>query len=302
MNILLQSDMGLLGAGLCMLGVAMAYLAVDNFIKITILERAYGMVIKQERDMFLAKAAGLKDKIAQLSALVEEYTKEDFDVSKEYDILTSLKAENFSALSKDMTGRTKALIDEGTNKAENAMASLKERKRLADESWPKWKDMISKSVEEQNEVYVSSLVTIPSSLRTWALARFVREAGDSVILDRDVLKKKKVSAEGLVKDMINKGLIRGAIVIKQDKIVMAEFAEGGGTVTSVLALKLRSYLLSLAKNMGQHAPQSFISIGDKQVVVIMKGRNLESVLFISKAKFNDAIEQWKANSKALEGP
>lgn len=301
LNYLLNSDMGLLGVGLMVIGVVMAYFTADNFVKITILEKAYGMVIKQEKDMFLAKAAALKDRIAQLAAVVDEYSKEDFDVSKEYDILTSMKAENIDALSKDMTGRTKALIEDGLNKVEAATASLKERKRIADDNWTKWKDVIAKTLEDQGEVYQSSLVTVPASLRVWALGRYAREtAGEGVVMDRDILKKKKVSVEGLVRDMINKGLIKGAVVIKQDKIALAEFAEGSGTVTTVLALKLRAYLQSLAKNMGQHPPQSFVSIGDKNVLVFMTGRNVESLLFINKPKFNEAVEQWKANSKAIE--
>jgi hypothetical protein len=301
LDFLLKTDMGLLGTAFVAIGFVLAYLTLDNFAKITILEKAYGMVIKQEKDMFLAKVAALKDRMAQLTLLIDEYGKEDFDISKEYDVLTSMKAENIDALSKDMTGRTKALIEEDLSKVENAASSLKERKRIADENWQKWKDAISKALEEQGEVHPSSLVTVPASLRAWALARYAKEAGtEGVSMDREVLKRKKISAESLVRDMINKGLLKGAIVIKQDKIVTAEFAEGSGTVVSVLALKLRMYLQSLAKNIGQHAPQSFVAIGDKQVMVLMKGRNIESLLFINKPRFNEAVEQWKAGSKSLD--
>ena len=301
LDFLINSNLGLLGVGLIIMGTVMVYLSIDNFVKISILEKAYGMVIKQEKDMFLAKAATLKDGIAQLGALIEEYSKEDFDVSKEYDLLASVKSENPDNLVKEMTGRTKAIIDEGLNKVENSIASLKERKKIADDNWPRWKDAIAKMLDEQGEVYQTSLVTVPSSLRVWAMDRFVRESGpEGVILDHDVLKRKKIAPETIVRDMINKGLLKGVVVIKQDKITIAEFAEGSGTVTSVLALKLRSYLQSLAKNMGQRAPQSFVAIGDKEVLVIMRGKNTESVLFINKPRFNEAVEQWKASSKSLD--
>ena len=301
LDFLINSNLGLLGVGLIIMGTVMVYLSIDNFVKISILEKAYGMVIKQEKDMFLAKAATLKDRIAQLGALIEEYSKEDFDVSKEYDLLASVKSENPDNLVKEMTGRTKAIIDEGLNKVENSIASLKERKKIADDNWPRWKDAIAKMLDEQGEVYQTSLVTVPSSLRVWAMDRFVRESGpEGVILDHDVLKRKKIAPETIVRDMINKGLLKGVVVIKQDKITIAEFAEGSGTVTSVLALKLRSYLQSLAKNMGQRAPQSFVAIGDKEVLVIMRGKNTESVLFINKPRFNEAVEQWKASSKSLD--
>jgi|GEM_PF-775853 len=301
LDFLINSNLGLLGVGLIIMGTVMVYLSIDNFVKISILEKAYGMVIKQEKDMFLAKAATLKDRMTQLGALIEEYSKEDFDVSKEYDLLATVKSENPDNLVKEMTGRTKAIIDDGLNKVENSIASLKERKKIADDNWPRWKEAIAKTLDEQGEVYQTSLVTIPASLRMWAADRFVRESGpQGVILEHDVLKRKKISPETVVRDMINKGLLKGALVIKQDKITIAEFGEGSGTVTSVLALKLRSYLQSLAKNMGQHAPQSFVAIGDKEVIVIMRGKNTESVLFINKPRFNEAVEQWKTSSKALD--
>jgi hypothetical protein len=301
-DFLIKNGEGLLGVGLMAIGIVMAYFAADNLVKITILERAYGMVIKQEKDMFLAKAGTLNDKLAQLAALVEAQAKEGFDVSREYDLLSSLKSGDVAALTKEMTGKTKAQLEDYLGKVESAVSGLNEKKRMADENWPKWKESIGKTLDEQGEIYQTSLVTVPSSLRMWALSRYAREAGaGTVTLDRDVLRRKKVSGDTMVRDMISKGLLKGAIVIKQDRIALAEFAEGSGTLASVLALKLRNYVQSLAKNMGQHEPQSFVSIGEKTVLVLMKGRNMESVLFINKPKFNEAVEQWKANSKALEG-
>lgn len=301
LDLLLKSQFGIVGIGLTFIGVIMAYFAIENLTKIIILERAYGMVIKQEKDMFLARAAALKDKIAELEKLIEAYTQEDFDVSKEYDILASVKAEKIDTVSKEMTARTKTIIDEQLNRVDNAISSLKERKKISDENWPKWKEGIGKMLAEQNEVYVSALVTVPSSLRTWALGRYVKEeGGEGVVFDRDSLKKKKVSPEQLVKELIERGLIKGAIVMKQDKIVISEFAEGGGSVMSALALKLNAYLGSLAKNLGQHAPQSFVSVGDKGVFVLLKGRGVDSAILVSKDKFKDAMDSWKAKMKVFE--
>ncbi len=300
-DFLLQNGMGAVAIAVVLLGVVMLYFAVENFVKLTILERAYGMVIKQEKDMFLAKSASLKDKLKELETIIEEYTKEDFDVSKEYDVLTSVRSEKMEALTKEMTARTKAILDENLSRVDSAVGSLKERKKLADDNWPKWKEGITKMLDEQNEVYTSSLITIPASLRSWALGRYVREEGtESLSLERDSLKKKKITPEQLVQDMISRGLIRGAVVMKQDKIVLSEFAEGSGTVLTALALKLNSYMLSLAKNLGQGAPTSFVAIGDKRVVVIMKNRGMDSILFVGKDKFNAAMEQWKAKMKIFE--
>jgi hypothetical protein len=301
LEVLLKSQMGIVGIGMVFIGVLMVYFAAENLTKIIILERAYGMVIKHEKDMFLARASALKDRIAELERLIEEYTKEDFDVSKEYDVLAAVKAEKTDTTTKEMTARTKAIVDENLTKVENAISSLNERKKLADSNWSKWKEGISKMLADQGEVYVSSLVTVPVSLRAWALGKYVKEEGpEGVIFERDSLKKRKVSPEQLVQEMIEKGTIKGAIVLKQDKVVISEFAEGSGTVMSALGVKLNSYLGSLAKNLGQHAPQSYVAIGDKSVVVILKGRGVDSIIFVSKDKFSTAIESWKAKVKVFE--
>ena len=57
LDFLLQNGMGAVAIAVLLLGSVMIYFAVENFVKLTILERAYGMVIKQEKDMFLAKSA-----------------------------------------------------------------------------------------------------------------------------------------------------------------------------------------------------------------------------------------------------
>lgn len=301
LEFLAMSGWGVVGASFVMLGVVVLYFAAENVTKITILERAYGMVIKQERDLFLVKVASLKDQLAELTQLVEEYSKENFDVGKEYDVLAVVKADKVDLLAKDMNARSKARIEEYLSRVETALASLKQRKKLADENWPKWKESIGKTLDEQGEVYVSTLVTIPASLRAWVLEKYMEEEGAGALsLDRDVLKKKKVSAGTLVQDLIGKDLMRGVVVMKQGKVEISEFKDGGGTVLAALSVKLVSYMRSMARNLGQHEPSSFVSVGDKMVVVMMKNRNLQSVLFVNKPKFKEAIEMWKSKVRALE--
>jgi hypothetical protein len=301
LDFLMRNDMGVIAIGLTLIGTLMSYLAIENFIKITILERAYGIVIRQEKDMFLAKAATLKDKIKELDSLIDEFGKEDFDVSKEYDVLTAVKSEKLDILTKDMTARSKALIDDYLSRVETAIASLRGRKKLSDDNWPRWKESISKMLEEQGEVYVTSLITIPASLRGWALGRYAKEAGtEGLSFERDVIKRKKVSPDLLVQDLLGKGLIKGAMVMKQEKVVFSEFADGAGTVMTALGIKLFSYMRMLAKNLGQHQPQSFAAIGDKVVIVMMRSRMVDSMLFIPKDKFKDAVETWKAKMKIFD--
>jgi len=299
---LLRNTPGVGGAGCMAIGLFMLYFAVDNFIKIAILERVYGAIIKQEKNVFEGKADELKSRIEELKALVEEYSKEDFDVSKEYDTLTVLRSEKMDVHTKEMTARSKAIIEERLAKAEGAVESLKERKHLADENWARWKETIAKLLAENNEVSVSMLVTVPASLRSWALGKYAKEAtGEGISFERDSLKRKKMSTGTMVRDLINRDLLCGAMIVVQDKVTVSEFSEGGGTVIGALALKLRAYMAALAKNLGQHPPTSFVAVGDKLVLVIMKGKTSDSVLFVKKDKFNQAIEQWKTNMKTIEG-
>jgi cell division septum initiation protein DivIVA len=300
-DVLLADNWGTFGLGLALIGVVMAYMAVENLAKITILERAYGMVIRQEKDMFLARAATLKEKIKELKGIVDEYSKEEFDVSKEYDVLTSMRSETVDKLAKTMTAQSKTLIDEQLTRVENSISSLRERKKLADENWPKWKDMITKLLDEQEEVYISSLGTIPASLRAWAFGRYAKDVGpENITFERDSLKKRKMTVRDLVQDMMDRGLIKGAVVLKQKKIEAAEFTDGGNTVMKILSMKLRSYLFSLAKELGQSQPKSFAAVGERNVLLLMKGRTIESMIAVPKDKFKEAVEYWKARTKILE--
>lgn len=300
-DVLLTDNWGTFGLGLALIGVVMGYMAVENLAKIIILERAYGMVIRQEKDMFLARAATLKERIKELKGLVDEYSKEEFDVSKEYDVLSSMRSETVDKLAKTMTAQSKTLIDEQLTRVDNSISSLRERKKLADENWSKWKDMITKLLDEQEEVYISSLGTIPASLRAWAFGRYAKEVGpENITFERDSLKKRKMTVRDLVQDMMDRGLIKGAVVLKQKKIEAAEFTDGGNTVMKILSMKLRSYLFSLAKELGQSQPKSFAAVGERNVLLLMKGRTIESMIAVPKDKFKEAVEYWKARTKILE--
>jgi hypothetical protein len=155
-------------------------------------------------------------------------------------------------------------------------------------------------LETQGEVYGPSLVFVPNSLRSWALIKYSKDNNDGVVLERDTLKKKKLSPAKIVQDMIASGIIRGAIVIKGEKIALSEFAEGGGTVTNALVLKLRTYMKSLSKGIGQHDPNGFMAVGEKNVIAYIRSSTFESVLFVRKEKFKDAIDIWNLKSKTIE--
>jgi len=291
---------GLAGVGAVFLGLILIYNAIENKLKITVLEQAYGIAIKEERGLFEMRVKRLKERIKELQKLVEEQSSEEFDVSQEYDVLTSLSVQRIEELSKKMNARAKSVIEEDLNRVEGAVERLTERKRTANESWDKWSGIIDKMLAEQDEVYISSLITIPASLRTWALRRYVKEKGaEGMVFERDSIKKRRMSPDSLLKNLISQELILGAVVMKNDKVLVARMANGSATVPSVLSLKLRAYLNSLSKSLGQHEPASFATVGDKNVLVLMRIAELESMLIIPKEKFKDAVEEFKKKAGML---
>ena len=88
--------------------------------------------------------------------------------------------------------------------------------------------------------------------------------------------------------------------MRAKEIAAAHMAQGAPTVPAAPALKLRGYLRSFARSLGQTELTSFAAVGDKQVLVIMKEGELESTLFIPREKFKEAIEEWKKKAKMFE--
>ncbi len=300
-NFLVDDEKRVIGVGLTMVGVVMVYLALENLAKVIILERSYGIVIKKEKELLATKAAKVKEKIGELQKLVDEYTKEEFEIGREYEVLTSIRPEKIDQMLQNATAQNKARIEDDLDKVESAIDSLKEKKRMAEENWPKWSESIGKLIAEQNEVSASSLLTIPASLRVWALRRYTRETqGTGLTVEGDSVKRKQVTPGKLVRDMVDQGLLTGVIVIRQETVEIAEFAGGNATVMKALGLKMRAYANALAKNLGQHNPQTFASVGKNNVILFMRVKDIESILFMPKDKFKDTVAEWKERIKKLE--
>jgi hypothetical protein len=298
---MLTEPVALIAAILVFLGILMGYLAVENFVKIIMLERIYGVTIREERGAYLAKISGLRDKLEKLGNLIEKARADEFDVSDEYDVLTSISKSKLADFEKKMTPRSKALVEEYLGRVESSIEKLQDKRKMADEHWSEWKEEITKLLSERNEVYASSLTSMPSSMRIWALNKYTKEvAEEGLVFERDVLKKKKVSALFALKEMTSAGLLRGGIVIKHNKITDAWLEKGKSpTVAMALVLKLRNYLNSLGRNMGMGDLLSFVSLGNDTVFVLMKNAGIEAALFVHKDKFKEAVEEWKKKAKMI---
>ncbi|HIH23290.1 MAG: hypothetical protein A3D19_02650 [Deltaproteobacteria bacterium RIFCSPHIGHO2_02_FULL_38_15] len=282
-------------------GLLLLYSSADNFVRIYALERIYGQAIKEEKDIFAANVTQLKSKIGELKALVDQLGKDGFEVGEEYDLLSTISLQHIDTLLSKADNYAKKTIAEMLEKVESAIESLHEKKRVSEESWPKWSDNITALLRDKNEAYASNLLTIPSSLRLWALSRYAKEHEDlGFSFEGNVIKKKVMSAEAATKLLLDKNLMRGVAVVKSGKLTAVQVADGGsGTVFGVLAVKLLSYLRTLSQKMHMHEYGSVAVVGGKVVLALIKYRDVESVVVVERAKFKEAVDDWKNKIKNL---
>ncbi|MDO8553574.1 MAG: hypothetical protein Q7S22_02100 [Candidatus Micrarchaeota archaeon] len=281
-------------------GFILIYLALDNKIKVSVLESIYGKELREDKDMFGARVTQLKVMLAELKKLIEEYSKENFDVGQEYDVLSSISVEKIDEYVKKADNSSRKIVDDELTKVEEAIERLHERKNQTEQNWDKWKDTIYRILDENGEVHPNNLLIIPASLRSWALQRFLKEYGNTgVVMEGNLLKRKEVTLDMSVKQMVDKKLLIGAVVSKNGKIVATKISKGNSTLIGALTVKLLNYLKSVPRELGQHELTSLATIGEKYVLVLVKQGTTDSLLIIEKEKFKEAMDEWKSKMKSV---
>ena len=296
----LLDPFGFAGFAITAIGIVLLYDGAENLLKVTMLERYYGVAVREERSAYLTNITALRKKLKELKELIDKYSEDEFDVGQEYAVLSSISMRQLDAYEKRMTPSSIRTIEDHLAKVENAIESLHDRKALADENWPAWKESIRKMLSEKNVVNAAMLTSIPSTLRTWALIRYAKEEGDEeLIFEKDVLKRKKTTVRMLIKELVKEGFMEGAIVLRNEKIEASYFEGKSATVHIALLYRLRGYLNSLGKALALGTPVSFVSVGNKSVFVLMKTSGYECGLFVQREKFREAIEKWKTKIRTV---
>ena len=136
----------------------------------------------------------------------------------------------------------------------------------------------------------------------WALAKYVKHSEDEgLVLEQNVIKRRKLAADVLIKEMVTAGMIKGGIILKKEMLLASWFEKGKSTtVETALLFKLRSYMNSLQKVMDLDDLVSFVAVGDETVFVVMKSAGYTSAIYVKKDQFRDAIETWKKKMKMLQ--
>lgn len=282
------------------IGFLLLYTALENYIKILILEHVYGTKLREDKDLFMERVAQLKSRLNELKELIEKLSASNFDVSEEYDTASEISVKHIDDLAKKNDHHSRDFIERELGKVEDAIDKLMERKKTADENWEKWKSDISLLVEEKEEVYVSNLITIPASLRLWALNKYASEYSErGLIFEGNVIKKKVLTPEKLARSLLNKDLLLGVIVIKGGKLFISQMTSSSGTIMGVLGAKLVAYLRTLTQKLRMREYGNMAIVGDRNVIAVLKYRDVESLIIMPKEKFKEAIDYWKEKIKTL---
>lgn len=297
----LTDYISLIGTLCIMFGFFIFYLAIENKLKVSFLEREYGQKIKEEKDLFLANIAQLKNKLGELKNTADLLTAEGVNVSREYEFVDDYTPERIEKLGKKADQYSKQAVENSLFEVDGALQRLNEKKKLIIDNWQKWSESISSALAQSDEVHINALLGVPASLRAWALTKYIKEhQQEGLVYEADMLRRRYVQPDKVVKDMLQKGLLTGAVLIKDGKILSVNVEKGSTTVTSVLALKLINHTLSTVKKLGQHSYSTLAAVGERLVLVLIRHQAVDAVLFIEKEKFKDAVEEWKAKLKLIE--
>lgn len=295
-EVLVGSGLSALSVPLATAAILLIYFAVEIVAKRKSLEKVQGTIISSEKGTVQKLAEKVKQKHKEFGEIIDRCKQDEFEVGTEYDVYSSIRLGKIDQLAQS---GDKGALEEYYTRMENFIASINERKKTADESWAKWRNLISQLLEENNEVYTTSLATIPVSLRSWALAKYMKENGEGVIIERDALKKKRFDIKSFIASLIEKETIEGAVTIKDNELVDANFAEGSSTVRSAIMFKVEDHLSSLEKSLGKQLKELKIE-GERSAIQNRKHKNTETFIFADKKKINEAISIWNTKAKLIE--
>ncbi|MBN2477897.1 hypothetical protein JXB01_01265 [Candidatus Micrarchaeota archaeon] len=297
-NYILTDYVGLISTFCIVFGGVTVYLGLQSKIKEMLLQSTYRVTIQEDKEAALSNLADLKEKSAELKKFIDELSKEEFDISDAYRVYTSIPLKKINTLAEKKDTSENVEVMKLLNMVENAVELLKEKKENAEQSWQSWENYISKQLEDKEDLYVSTLITIPSSLRLWAVNRYIQKhLEEGLALEGELIRKKTLSPEAMTAALIKEGLIKGAVVLKDSKPVLSLLSAGSKNITTALTIKLISYLKTFLKKRNQKEYKYLMGIGNSNAFILVKSGETESLILCEKGKFKEAFERWKQTLK-----
>ncbi len=297
---LLKSELLLVSILIGIFGFSQFYFAIENLFKLMLLEKAYGIAISQEKDLYIAQSSNLVDKISSLGKLVDSASSSGIDASSESELLSRIPSAKVSEMASNFNPKNKALVSEWSEKVDDAISSVSSKISGADQNWSRWESYISSMISSQPQLTVPMLVSIPPALRVFAVSKYVRLHSNEVSFENGVISRKKLSYDGIVLEMVRNGYLKGGILLKDEKPIVNLFSSGGGTVNSVLSLKIRSSAIAFSKSLLNRDLTSFVVVCDTLAIAYLKNFGFDAILFMDKEKYKDTLDMWKVKTKMVE--
>lgn len=299
-NIVLGDAAAFIASSGVFFGSILLYLAIQNKVKVFLLEDIYQKELGEDKDIFVANVKQLKEQWNALRTLAESLRKENFDVRQEYNVVAGLSEGRIVAMGKKFDDTSKQNVQQHLIEVEDALERLREKKRRAESNWPQWKANIEKLLEENEKVHRSQLIGIPGTLQIWALHRFAKEYGEKdIVFQGETIVQKKLSPDRLVQRLFDQGIFKALVVTKNEKIVLSKTAKGSSSVIAALTVKLMGYVKTMLPKLGHGGYSSLAGIGTKSVLLISKEHGLETLLIVPREKFKEALQAWKEKGKRL---
>lgn len=281
-------------------GSLLVYEALENRIRVHLLEQVYGKELRDDRETYNAAIGQLTERWQQLRDMAEKASKEYVDVSKEYNVIAELSPERIGGMRQRFDETSRQSLREHLIRVEDALERLQEKRHAADTSWNQWKQLILKLLEENETVHRSQLVGIPGPLQVWALHRFAEEnAGQEIAFQGESIARHRISPELATGSLFEKGILQTLVVTRNDKVVLMKAGQGSAAVAGALALKLLGYVKSAARHMGYGSYGSLASVGSREILLISREHGLETIMLVPREKFREALEGWKEKGKKL---
>lgn len=304
MDNILESHTGLLAFAGMFFGMLLAFVGIENRVKLIMIEKLYQKEAGIEtKEFVLAKAEELKKRFQQLKEKLDMLSKAGFDISEEYDLFSTIPIERINELSKkkEYDPLLSKLVADSSSNVENALARLDEKKRSAEENWPSWEDTITMQLSKAESIHLSNLLSIPSQLRPWAVKRYITTHPEKgLLLDGDVVKRLSITPEHLVSDMMDKGMLDGAVLLKAERPFYSQIKEGNKTVVAVLSIKLLSLAKTISSKLSLKPFSTIAIIGDRTVAAVAKQKDINSILFIRKDRYKEALDEWKEKGRLIK--
>lgn len=298
---LLKSELLLVSILIGIFGFSQFYFAIENLFKLMLLEKAYGIAISQEKDLYIAQSSNLVDKISSLGKLVDSASSSGIDASVESELLSRIPSSKISEMASNFNPKNKALVSEWSEKVDEAISSVSSKISGADQNWSRWESYISSMISSQPQLTVPMLVSIPPALRVFAVSKYVRLHSNEVSFENGIISRKKLSYDSIVSEMVRNGYLKGGILLKDEKPIVNLFSSDGGTVNSVLSLKIRSNAIAFSKSLLNRDLASFVLVCDNLAIAYLKNFGFDAILFMDKEKYKDTLDMWKVKTKMVEG-